>query len=67
MQKTEAVFPPKVRRNWGYWDAVADIQAGRRNREYIRAGEMFCLPKWDKPYRDGYAAGIQEERERRNA
>jgi hypothetical protein len=50
-------FPASVRFNWGFWDAKADIEHNHENRMCIPQGHIFCLPKWDKAYRDGYAKG----------
>ena len=50
-------FPASVRFNWGYQDAKFDIAHNLEDRECIPQGHIFCLPKWDKAYRDGYAKG----------
>lgn len=51
--------------NDGFWDARADQAEGRRDRRFIAAGELFCLPegKSGRPlhYRRGYAAGWRPE------
>jgi hypothetical protein len=49
---------------WGYQAAVDDANKGRPNRANpvgvkvgTGRGEACELPKWDKPYCDGYRAG----------
>lgn len=49
-----APFPARTRFYWGYWDARADRAIGRRQRDHRGPRP---LPKWDRPYRDGYSAG----------
>lgn len=56
---------PQVRFNWGFWDARADRENGRRDRQLIPSGELFCLPSGDDPlaknYRLGYSYGFRDE------
>lgn len=47
--------------NWGYQDGRFDTRPGGMRREFIRQGELFCLPDWDKPYCEGYLAAKKEE------
>lgn len=62
--KTETLDSPRIRFNWGFWDARADKEAGRRDRREIQGGELFALPcdgsNQTRAYRDGYVAGRKE-------
>ena len=57
---TNNTFDNTTRFNWGFFEAQADKEHNRPDRQCIPQGEFFCLPKWDKPYRDGYAAGRRD-------
>lgn len=49
----------RVRFNWGFWDAISDRKANRRNRAYIAEGVLRSLPsgnKLNEAYRAGYIA-----------
>jgi hypothetical protein len=42
-------FSDRVRFNWGFWDGVADREAGRQ--------PMWKAPHFDRVYGEGYEAG----------
>lgn len=47
--------------NSGYHDAANDIKNGFRNREFVKAGVLFCLPGFDPYYCEGYKTRQTEE------
>lgn len=53
-------FEREMHRNWGKCDAQYDIAHGMRNREYVRKGELYCLPEFDRDYSAGYIAAWRE-------
>jgi hypothetical protein len=56
-KKTETKFPPRVRFNWGFWDAAADIRRGNLQRRLPSpqwSTQQFPLPAFDKVYCAGY-------------
>lgn len=65
-------FGPRVRFNWGFWDAIADAENQRQDRSGIReygACRQAPLPpgKEYAPFRAGYAAGWQHWRDHHSA
>ncbi len=51
-------FTPRIRFNWGFWDARADRERGNGNRVFPALGR-FPLPTDNKPYCEGYRAGLE--------
>ena len=56
---------PRVRFNNGYFDGLDDQTKGRRIRTYGQ--HLFCLPKWDSLYCQGYLDGYEGTRSITNA
>lgn len=50
----KTTFTPRVRFNWGFWDATDARQAGRRCHD-----ELWIARHFDKAYAKGYSAGKQ--------
>jgi Leu/Phe-tRNA-protein transferase len=53
---TSTTFTPRVRFNWGFWDAVAAKRDGRRVQD-----ELWISRHFDRAYAKGYSAGKQAE------
>ncbi len=49
MENQKPTFSPRIRFNWGFWDARNDRDARRYRRD--------PMPAWDKFYCAGYEAG----------
>ncbi len=49
-------FSPAERRNWGFWDGVADAERGRWP-EWDRSHTYRGRHPFDKPYGEAYWAG----------
>lgn len=56
MAAKKTTFAPKIRFAWGYQDALADRQAGRRCKD-----ELWLSRHFDKNYAAGYREGKYEE------
>lgn len=56
-------FPPRVRFNWGFWDARQERTLGRR-RALVDHGPQstrVVSRQHDRYYHAGYAAGLQSQ------
>lgn len=53
---TRAKFPLIVRRNWGFWDGVADRKAGRLAPWYRGAAKDFG--HYDPAYAEAYDKAV---------
>lgn len=56
---SERKFHPAERRNWGYWDGVADRERGR-SAEWTKGGRITRHP-FDKAYGEAYWLGYYGE------
>lgn len=52
-------FGPRIRFNWGYWDAYGDAINHLRDRRYIKLGSLFALPQ-NPAYCAGYDYGFAQ-------
>lgn len=57
--KYESLNSPRIHFNWGFHDGQHDAERGTM-RTYGK--HLFCLPKHDPAYCDGYKAGHLEYR-----
>lgn len=62
---TSHLDEPRVRFNWGYHDAAADVEAGRPDRATADPSTPGWrpLPAFDVAYAEGYLAGTKDARE----
>lgn len=52
----KTTFTPRVRFNWGFWDALAAKRDGSRPKD-----EVWISRHFDRAYAEGYSAGKQYE------